>query len=102
MKLELRNIKVNLEFSEETTMFKADVYADNVKIAYTNNEGRGGPTFYSPYPKKEKELKEAELYASTLPSIFYKYNGKKIEIKSTLENWINFSVYDYVRVNTNL
>lgn len=96
MKLELKNIKVNLTFSEETTMFQADLYANGKKIAYANNDGRGGCTFYNRYPNQEKALAEAEAYAKTLPSDFYEFGGKKHEIKMTLEHWIDTQIEAYV------
>lgn len=81
MKIELKNLKVNLAFSEETTMFKADIYVNGKKTAYANNDGRGGCTFYNRYPNMENLLNEAENYAKTLPPIKY----GKIEIDMNLE-----------------
>ena len=49
MKLELKNVKINEAFSEETLMFKADLYVNGKKIAYAENDGRGGCTFYREY-----------------------------------------------------
>ena len=90
MKLELKNVKINQEFSEETLMFKADLYVNGKKVAYANNDGRGGCTFYREYSRELRPLLEqAEAYCKTLPSKFVTYGEKTIEIKSTLEHWID-------------
>lgn len=81
MKIELKNIKINLAFSEETTMFKADVYVDGVKTAYAHNDGHGGCTDYFPYEGKNDLLKKAETHAESLPSTFF----REMELKSNLE-----------------
>lgn len=95
MKLELKNVKLNLEFSEETIQFKADLYVNGKKVAYAHNEGRGGCTFYREYSKELRPLLEqAEAYCKTLPSTFSTYGERTIEIKSNLEHWIDVIVYD--------
>jgi len=88
MKLELKNVKINEAFSEETLMFKADLYVNGKKVAYANNDGRGGCTFYNAYSVELRLLlAQAEEYCKTLPSTF----GDKI--KSNLEHWIDDVVY---------
>lgn len=95
MKLELKNVKINEAFSEETLMFKADLYVNGKKVAYANNDGRGGCTFYREYSRELRPLLEqAEAYCKTLPSKFVTYGEKTIEIKSNLEHWIDTLVYD--------
>lgn len=69
MKIELKSVKINLTFSEETIMFKADVFVDGVKTAYAENDGRGGCTYYSPYEGKKELLKQAEAFCLSLPPI---------------------------------
>ena len=96
MKIELRNIKINLTFSEETTMFKADVYVDGKKTAYASNDGHGGCTFYNRYEGMEKLLKEAEAFAKTLPSHTYIFGNTNMVIESTLENIIDKMIDDEV------
>jgi hypothetical protein len=94
MKLELKNVKINEAFSEETLMFKADLYVNGKKVAYANNDGRGGCTFYNPYSIELRPiLAQAEDYCKTLPSTFHTYGSKTIEIKSNLEHWIDDIVY---------
>jgi hypothetical protein len=92
MQIELKNLKINLAFSEETTMFKADVYVDGVKTAYADNDGHGGCTNYHPYEGMRELLKKAERYAESLPSTFHKFGGTKMEIKSNLEWMIDTMV----------
>jgi hypothetical protein len=95
MKLELKSVKINEAFSEETLMFKADLYVNGKKIAYANNDGRGGCTFYREYSRELRPiLEQAEAYCKTLPSKFVTYGSKTIEIKSNLEHWIDTLVYD--------
>lgn len=71
MKIELKNLKINLQFSQETIMFKADVYADGKKIAYASNEGYGGPTSYHPYSGYFDMVIVAESYCAGLPKKTY-------------------------------
>jgi hypothetical protein len=95
MKLELKNVKINEAFSEETLMFKADLFVNGKKVAYAENDGRGGCTYYNVYSVELRPiLKEAEDYCKTLPSKFVTYGEKTIEIKSNLEHWIDNIVYD--------
>jgi hypothetical protein len=95
MKLELKNVKINEAFSEETLMFKADLYVNGKKVAYASNDGRGGCTFYNTYSQDLRPLlKEAEEFVKALPSTFYTYGETTIEIKSNLEHWIDTKVYD--------
>jgi hypothetical protein len=94
MKLELKNVKINEAFSEETLMFKADLYVNGKKVAYAENDGRGGCTFYRENSRELRPLLEqAEAYCKTLPSKFHTYGERTIEIKSNLEHWIDEIVY---------
>jgi hypothetical protein len=101
MKLELKNIKVNLTFSEETTMFKADLFANGKKIAYAHNDGHGGCTYYDHLEGKREELKKVEEFAKTLPSDYYEFGDEKREIKMNLEYWIDKQVEDFVNAKEN-
>jgi hypothetical protein len=95
MKLELKNVKINEAFSEETLMFKADLYVNGKKVAYAENDGRGGCTFYREYSRELRPiLEQAQAYCKTLPSKFVTYGERTIEIKSDLEHWIDTIVYD--------
>lgn len=91
MKIELKNLRVNLAFSEETTMFHADIYVDGIKAGHAQNDGRGGSTYY--HGINRDLIEKAEAYCSTLPSTFY----GKLEIKSDLEGVIDNLVEDSIQ-----
>ena len=92
MKLELKNVKINETFSEETLMFMADLFVDGKKVGYANNDGRGGCTSYNAYENQRQALAKAEAFALTLPSTITEFGGKDYEFKSTLESWIDDAV----------
>lgn len=96
MKIEIKNIKINKSFSEETICFKADVFVDGKKTAYASNDGHGGCTFYNSYhkPNDDENLRQAEAYAKTLPSHTYEGFGKTMVIESTLEGIIDQAIDD--------
>ena len=56
MNVQLKNIKTNLTFSEETIMFNADLYINNKKIGYCSNDGRGGNTNYYGNTKEDYQM----------------------------------------------
>lgn len=89
MKIELKNIKINLTFSEETIMFQADVFVNGKKTAYANNDGRGGCTFYNSYhaPNNDEDLRQAEAYCKTLPPI--RSEELNFEYDMNLEHFID-------------
>jgi len=60
MQITLKNVKINETFSEETTMFMADVYADNKKFAHAKNDGRGGCSYIHHYDGCKELMREAE------------------------------------------
>lgn len=71
MKIELKNIKMNMAFSEETICFTADIYVDDVKSGYAKNAGHGGNTHIMPYdgPVAKEKIKAAEVYCKSLPDV---------------------------------
>jgi hypothetical protein len=102
MKIELKNVKINLTFSEETIMFKADVVINGVVAGEAENDGRGGSTFYSAKTydvkkqqflsdaerQRNKELvKQAEEFCKTLPPI--RVEEYDFEYDMTLEHFID-------------
>ena len=93
MKIELKNIKINLTFSEETTMFMADVYVNGKKTAYANNDGRGGCTFYNSYhsPNNDEDLRQAEAYCLSLPKV--RVEEYDFEFDMNLEQFIDDLVH---------
>jgi hypothetical protein len=93
MKIEIKNIKINTAFSEETVCFKADVYVNGVKTAYASNDGHGGCTFYNAYENKRELLRQAEAYAQSLPSTTETFGETTITLESNLERMIDDVVY---------
>lgn len=87
MKIELKNVKINLTFSEETIMFEADLYVNGKKTAYAKNDGRGGCTFYNSYhaPNNDEDLRQAEAFCKTLPPIEF----EDFKIDMNLEHFID-------------
>lgn len=47
MKVELKNVKINKEMSDETESFSATIYIDGKKAAFVHNHGMGGPHEYN-------------------------------------------------------
>jgi hypothetical protein len=104
MKIELKNIKINLTFSEETTMFRADLAINGVIVGEAKNDGRGGCTFYSAksYDVKKQAflsdeirqqyrntIKQAEEFCSSLPKEKYDYGLGEMELAQSLESVID-------------
>ena len=102
MKIELKNLKINLTFSEETTMFMADLVVNGVVVGEANNDGRGGCTFYSvkTYDSKKRTflsdseqernrqlLKQAEEYCLSLPKV--RVEEYDFEYDMNLEHFID-------------
>ena len=61
--IEIKNLKLNTHFSQETHCFTATVYIDGKRAFSVENEGRGGPNNYYPYGKTQKagEKRNAQL-----------------------------------------
>jgi len=87
MKIELKNLKVNLQFSEETTLFKADVFVNGIKVGYADNDGHGGCTNIRPYEGKMPLLMSAYEYARTLPNIIIGLTDSGFTFPSSLD-WL--------------
>jgi hypothetical protein len=95
MNIEIRNIKIASNLSEETIAFTADVFVNGKKTAYARNDGRGGCTHYSSYhkPNNDYDLRQAEAYAKSLPSKTEMFNDKPFTIESNLEQIIDNAIY---------
>ena len=61
--IEIKNLKLNTHFSQETHCFTATVYIDGKRAFSAENEGRGGPSNYHPYgkPRKAGANRDAQL-----------------------------------------
>ena len=111
MKIELKNVKINLTFSEETIMFRADLAIDGIVVGEAENDGRGGCTFYSAksYDVKKQEflsdeirnrnrgiISQAEEFCKSLPKKQWDFGGDVHEFDQTLESVIDDLVNDEV------
>lgn len=94
MKIELKNLKVNSAFSEETTCFKADVFINGKKVAFASNDGRGGCTDYYHYNGQREILKQAEEYCKALPKKQFEIGGRMHEFNQSLESIIDDLVFE--------
>ena len=98
MKLQIKNVKVNLEFSEETICFKADIYINGIKSCYASNDGHGGCTGIWHYNDVGKSLMiQAEKFLSTTPPIVHIYDEHSWEEKQTLTTFVDDYIDDYVK-----
>ena len=94
MKIELKNVKVNEAFSEETTCFIADVFINGKKVAHAKNDGRGGCTDYYPYEGQRELLKQAELFCKTLPKEKVDFGDRVHEFDQSLESVIDNLLFE--------
>lgn len=97
MEIKVKNIKINVQFSQETLMFQGEIYIDGKKVGYCMNDGMGGSTHYHPYQGFANIIREAELYCSSLPVSTYDVNGKSYSIKKTLDIIIEEFVNDFFK-----
>ncbi len=93
MKIELKNLKVNVAFSEETTCFIADVFVNGKKVAHAKNDGRGGCTDYYAYPNQRELLTQVEQYCKSLPKQVVDFGDRTHEFDQTLESVIDDLVF---------
>jgi len=94
MKIELKNIKVFDELSQETTCFTADIFMDNMKIAFCKNNGDGGCTDIYRHPDSAV-FHEFNVLIESRPDIIYpkcEYSDE-FSVKSTVENWVDYEIY---------
>ena len=94
MKIELKNLKVNSAFSEETICFMADVFINGKKVAYAKNDGRGGCTDYFPYEGQRELLNIAELFCKSLPTKPIDFGNRVVEFTQSLESVIDDLVFE--------
>ncbi len=96
MQITLKNVKIFLPGSQETTNFVADIIVNGIKAGYAENQGHGGPTNYGSYQGATCELliKNAEEYCLSLPP--KEYPELKFTMKMNLENFIDCCIEDEV------
>lgn len=94
MKIELKKIKTNLAFSEETIMFNAEVCINGVVVGTAQNDGRGGCTYYGANgyglsdeirERNKTLIKQAEEFCKALPKTKY----LDLEFDQSLESVID-------------
>lgn len=68
--MELRNLKVFEEMSDETTAFHADVYVDGAKVGYAHNSG-GGEANNVVIPRELERKLETECNKHRFKHQFY-------------------------------
>jgi len=88
--IELRNLDVNKELSEETWAFTATVYLNGERVAVAKNRGRGGQTGLQKYADNRggtttfidgrDELREV---VSELPNVESRIDDEGLEMDST-------------------
>lgn len=94
MKIELKNVKVNEAFSEETTCFMADVFINGKKVAHAKNDGRGGCTDYYPYEGQRELLNLAEDFCKRLPTKPIDFGDRVVEFDQSLESVIDDLLFE--------
>lgn len=96
MVIELKNIRINHSFSEETVCFTSDLYVDGKRLCRCKNDGHGGNTDYDVYRVEDRPLvKRVEEICKTLP----KWKSDLVEGKEwdyTLEYVIDEMIGDHV------
>lgn len=84
MKLELKNVKIHPDMSQETNCFSADLWVDGKNVGQVRNDGRGGSHRYDiPYPVQTK----LHAWAKTLP--------RKYDFEMDLDQAIDTLLSDY-------
>ena len=94
MKIELKNVKINEAFSEETTCFIADVLINGKKVAHAKNDGRGGCTDYYPYEGQRELLNLAEDFCKRLPTKPIDFGDRVVEFDQSLESVIDDLLFE--------
>lgn len=89
MKVELKKVKINKAFSEETACFKAELHIDGKLAGFCKNDGRGGPTDIR-YENQDIARRFREFCKSQPSMVFY---GISIEI--TPDHFIDTLVDDF-------
>lgn len=97
MNVQLKNIKLNLAFSEETNCFTADIFVNGKKAGYCKNDGHGGCTWYDGYDVQGKGLIAlAEAWAKEQKPTYFVMGNKGYTIEANLEHWIDEQVSEFI------
>lgn len=92
MKIELKNTIYNVALSEETIMFKADIYVDGVRTAHVRNYGTGGCNCIHEYTGMRERLEAAEQFCLALPPV--DYMGYSIDMN--LDLYVDELLHKYI------
>lgn len=85
MELSIKNVKVNLQFSQETTMFMCDLYVNGIKVGYSRNDGCGGCSEVHGFSKENNTLlMELDKHIKET-----KNHSLEDEIDILIDNYIN-------------
>lgn len=88
MNIELKNVSIDKQLSEETICFAASVYVDGVKVGDASNRGQGGPT--DVWFSDEGVEKKVQAYVATLPKGKLETgDGKVIEYELGIDGLID-------------
>ncbi len=84
MHIELKNIKIHADMSEETTCFSASIYLNGKKVGTAKNDGRGGSNMYW-WDDREAGMR-VHAWAQEQPT---EYDFEKLDqvIGCLLETW---------------
>lgn len=108
MKIEVRNIQIIDNASEETIAFTAKLFIKGKWVADVKNEGRGGATTYKAIDAiYQSIIREAEAYCKLMRPFKYDLTGtgiheggvplKTIEAEPNLENYIDYIIFEFLR-----
>lgn len=91
MKIELKNVKVHEDMSEETTCFTAEVWADGEFVGTAKNDGHGGCTDIYNHSGTRELLQKVEEYCKTLPNHVYPAtkHSKEFSVSMDLEQMVH-------------
>ena len=84
--LELKNLKVHNDMSQETVCFSASIYWKGKKIGVARNEGRGGCNFYD--FDMDKPIKEFEEWVDSQHITYTGFDGEEKEVTTEKLDWI--------------
>lgn len=94
MNIELKNIKVSKNRSEETICFTADLYINKKLVSFCKNRGNGEMTDYRAIDRKDDILiQQAEIFAKTLDPINTEWGPLPMDLEllidMTVEKYAN-------------
>jgi hypothetical protein len=89
--LELKNVNINLKFSQETIQYRANLYVNNTKVAYFENDGFGSCT--NVLTERKKEALDLFDAANEYVKIIKDAESNK-KFKYDITNWVDEQIID--------